>query len=532
MCEDRLKVLSRLSKARFLRAPSSGANEAIQSPSLSPILAIPPEILSLVFNFTVENNCFGQIKGSCRQVGASLLTGVCSKWRDVAMNTPEIWARIWIQHDLSVDRITVEEQERLKKYLGRAKSFPLSVEIILKDTLLVGASASTRMERFTLLKVLTESSGWATLTLRLRHLLQDVCRSILGKLRENLESLRRLEIYIEASRDISELQLWQGETKFPNLHTLHLHHETYELTTPTLGIDGTIDAIIFPYSQLNHLSLDLNRNHEETLQVLQSCQKHLRSLQINLFSTEDNMTFNSVPPLNFISLQTLTIDSLSSCSRFRLFSPNILNAMRTPSLESLTLSHYITCQEALFSLSQTLVSLLERSGVSGSLRELRFSNHATSRISYPGPLLDLLDITTGLENFQLRVSGGMENVNDRYGPLGALRRLTGTPLLPRLKHLHILYENLSPAQHAWSKEFETMVEWRSANGPQSVLLEIIVRPDNKSFTGLNLERLKRLQKEQGLAIRVVNVWNGKVHGELFGYTVGAQTVTLQCQTER
>ncbi|KAF9263846.1 hypothetical protein L218DRAFT_987447 [Marasmius fiardii PR-910] len=502
-----------------LKVPSNSPTQTVHSSSSFPILALPPEILSHVFTFTVENNYFGHwLESTPPRFGAFHLAKVCSRWRNVAVNTPEIWARIWIGHDFSLGSspVTAEQQDRLRRCLGRAKSFPLSVEIILRDTLSVGA---LNMKRFTLLRVLMESLGWATLTLHFRGLLQDVCRAMLGELRKSLESLRRLEIYIEGRGDMGVLQLWQGETEFPNLHTLHLHHDTLQVEMPSFGINGMIDATIFPYSRLNHLTLNLNRTHEETLQVLQSCQKHIQSLQINLFSIGHDMTSSSTPPLTFVSLQTLIVHSPHSPSRIH--NPNILDALRTPSLESLTLSNFTRDQKARISLTQTLASLLERSGVLSSLRELRFSAYAIDT-SHPGALIDILDITTGLEKVHFRVSGGTENVDDNYGLFGALRGLTGTSLLPNLKHLHILYENISPTRHAlWSKEFETMVEWRSANGLQSVLLEIIVRPSNKSSVGLNLEQLRRLQKEQGLAIRVVKVWNGRVHGEILGYTPGA-----------
>ncbi|KAF9263866.1 hypothetical protein L218DRAFT_958986 [Marasmius fiardii PR-910] len=150
MCEDRVPFEP--STARIFPVPSNSPKHAIQSSLSSPILTLPRYSLPRIYFLRSDQGVFSSGRSVPPDWGMFAMEGCRYEV------TPEIWARIWIRNDLSLDRITVEEQERLRKYLGRAKSFPLSVEIILKSPL--GASVST-MERFTLLRVLTEKMGYS-----------------------------------------------------------------------------------------------------------------------------------------------------------------------------------------------------------------------------------------------------------------------------------------------------------------------------------------------------------------------------------
>ncbi|KAF9263790.1 hypothetical protein L218DRAFT_309557 [Marasmius fiardii PR-910] len=288
---------------------------------------LPPEIFTLV----VESNAFGRI--NChrpRQFGASFLTKICSRWRAVALSTPEIWARISIEHDRDLPIIDVcpteKEQERLKLCLERAKSFPLSVRVSLDLDGEVLEDEDTT-EYTTLLWELM-GSDWETLTARMDSVSADICKSIIEVIAGKLGLLRRLEADFRCINDMEPLRTWQSLVTFPNLQTLRLSHRPIFPVLSSISF-RTIVNLIFPYSRL---TLGLEVTPTEELEVLRLCSQRLCSFQIDGSNFSPRYHTIIIPPLTLTLLNSLIIDS-----PFMTNVQNFVNALTTPALSSVML---------------------------------------------------------------------------------------------------------------------------------------------------------------------------------------------------
>ncbi|KAF9263786.1 hypothetical protein L218DRAFT_944247 [Marasmius fiardii PR-910] len=196
---------------------------------------IPPEILSYIFKHVVENNCFGRLNSRySQQIGAFFLTKICSRWRAVALDTPGIWAHVCIRQVLGspFDMRTEElklELERLRLCIERARSFPLSLEVLVEEERPSIDYRNSKEGLTALLKEVTRKSDseWGSLTVRMKRVQTNVCEDVFKMMKNdgNLEPLRRLEIHFDIIQNMeSSLQAFQGAATFPNLRTLCLEH--------------------------------------------------------------------------------------------------------------------------------------------------------------------------------------------------------------------------------------------------------------------------------------------------------------------
>ncbi|KAL0061436.1 hypothetical protein AAF712_011730 [Marasmius tenuissimus] len=89
----------------------------------SPIRKLPVEILRLIFGFVSGRSNFGHWVLCPWTSMVFCLSSVCSRWREVSLNSPELWASIGF---------SVNEERALKPVsisLSRSRNYPLSVYI-------------------------------------------------------------------------------------------------------------------------------------------------------------------------------------------------------------------------------------------------------------------------------------------------------------------------------------------------------------------------------------------------------------------
>ncbi|KAG7087841.1 hypothetical protein E1B28_013779 [Marasmius oreades] len=504
----------------------------------SPVHRVPPEVLSLIFTFAVDSNYFGRRKFP-RRVEASSLTKICSRWRSIALETPEIWARISIRDDFfSSVYATRVEQGRLKLCIGRANSFPLSVRLDIEAAVSTDINVIHRPNiegHTTFLRLLTARSVWGSLVINMTDIQRvDLCRAVIEMIKDNLQFIRRLEVqFANSMEDMDLLHIWQGIDTFPKLQYLDLHHSREKFPSASAKTFMTVDTSIFPYQQLTHISLNLNGRPEETLQVLQLSPNlvfaHIHCYLPQNFSPETT----HIPSISLLSLKTLTLDTFQDRSQSKLGVPTLIGALLTPSLNSLSVSWRASDpdEEDLSLISTGLLDLFARSGVSTSLRKLGLFVNGIGTSS-PTAWISLLEVLTGLEELQIEIS---ENNRVEVDASAFLQRLAKehdgraprSRFLPNLKHLQIRYINHAiftyggrPDRRAWLNGFETMVESRHSRGLRSVLLVIKCVTYEASDLGWNLERLERLQRDGRLAIRVlkaVTPFAKETLVELLGY---------------
>ncbi|KAL0061435.1 hypothetical protein AAF712_011729 [Marasmius tenuissimus] len=91
----------------------------------SPIRKLPVEVLRLIFRFTSKQSIFGIDREWMST--AFCLSSVCSRWREVSLNSPELWADVGF---------SIDEEKALKPVLislNRSQDYPLTVHIAGED---------------------------------------------------------------------------------------------------------------------------------------------------------------------------------------------------------------------------------------------------------------------------------------------------------------------------------------------------------------------------------------------------------------
>ncbi|KIK54893.1 hypothetical protein GYMLUDRAFT_120880, partial [Collybiopsis luxurians FD-317 M1] len=94
---------------------------------LSPIRRLPNELLGKIFGFASNpNDLTSRLRGS----SASAVSSVCARWRQLALNSPEVWSsmRIYLcdkdDYEAEPDAILTET---VLLFLQRSKNYPLSL---------------------------------------------------------------------------------------------------------------------------------------------------------------------------------------------------------------------------------------------------------------------------------------------------------------------------------------------------------------------------------------------------------------------
>ncbi|KIJ59324.1 hypothetical protein HYDPIDRAFT_44083 [Hydnomerulius pinastri MD-312] len=85
---------------------------------LLPAVALPPEILSMIFRETIDNFEDGLNGELCNAPMSLLLSWVCRRWRTIVVENPRFWTCINLHHCL---------QYNLAPYLSRSAGFQLAI---------------------------------------------------------------------------------------------------------------------------------------------------------------------------------------------------------------------------------------------------------------------------------------------------------------------------------------------------------------------------------------------------------------------
>ncbi|KAL0568564.1 hypothetical protein V5O48_013419 [Marasmius crinis-equi] len=107
--------------------------ESQLSSLLAPIRRLPPEVLSRIFIFLVEENNFYSEEVEQSHSEASQIGLVCTYWRKVSLDTPEIWGRLRVEVEFDNPPPPVMA-ERLVLHIQRAREFPLELQLHVIDS--------------------------------------------------------------------------------------------------------------------------------------------------------------------------------------------------------------------------------------------------------------------------------------------------------------------------------------------------------------------------------------------------------------
>ncbi|KAG1788481.1 uncharacterized protein HD556DRAFT_860235 [Suillus plorans] len=93
---------------------------------LSALWRLPTEILSQIFNHCLPETIFLLSPLSHRVEAPILLTRICQRWKDVAVGTPDLWCRLYVEAD---DEGWEQAAFCYDLWLKRSRGRPLSLEL-------------------------------------------------------------------------------------------------------------------------------------------------------------------------------------------------------------------------------------------------------------------------------------------------------------------------------------------------------------------------------------------------------------------
>ncbi|KAG7091535.1 hypothetical protein E1B28_010564 [Marasmius oreades] len=272
----------------------------------SPIRKLPPETLRRIFGIAAGPNQCGR---PCHGRGTSIfrLSSVCTRWREVALNSPELWANISIYMDLGAIR-------PLELCLRRSQQHPLSLQL---DPGWDRAQAGTPISE--LFRLLLEHSR------RWQHL-----------------DVRTVDFF--AFDGIGEMPLLQsvkccpfaGEImpfgNAPNLRQLQILQEFHDVGEP-------VDLTSLPWSTLRHLDL-VDTEHYWDREAIVECFRRGNKLQSFVYRHESE-EYPSIRTRNehcvVSNIESLSLE-LPNPDSFNYVLSEMIQAVTLPSLVNFTIS--------------------------------------------------------------------------------------------------------------------------------------------------------------------------------------------------
>ncbi|KAG8700073.1 hypothetical protein FRC08_004939 [Ceratobasidium sp. 394] len=122
-----LPLQSEEDKLRRMR--TTLANQRNQSRTLSPIHRLPPEILATVFSISSSRYTKYDRTALSRAlcVSPTVLAGVCTSWRQLALQSPSLWAYVDIV--VGSDQVELRPSTQTKLWIERSRNVPLYVNL-------------------------------------------------------------------------------------------------------------------------------------------------------------------------------------------------------------------------------------------------------------------------------------------------------------------------------------------------------------------------------------------------------------------
>lgn len=356
-----IEVASLLSRRQELE---SHLEQAVRSQS--PIFRLPEELLSLIF---VTGVCG---VGDEDPLLVSSLMLVCRYWRDIAVDTPELWSTICVSPHDSI--------EKARRRLARSKSVPLDVTINFSPLV---DNPSVVTENIVRAMDLLRPTLWRTKTFRLSVPNRPQAHAALLRCREDAPFLETLSICIYHSMQDDHhaspsLPLFNGYT--PRLRSC-------SFTSFNFGWDRRIMSGL----RVLHLGGYWNGyspSVETLLDVLRGC-PDLQELALrNITDVDsDNLMLHDqeFSAAKVVRLPRLTKASFYYAGNMR--TRRLLSQVTFPALESLDLGY-------LDNLTPILEHLRQQSLTSLPLRHLRIESSLFNESKLINLLRRLMSLTT------------------------------------------------------------------------------------------------------------------------------------------
>ncbi|KAL0572596.1 hypothetical protein V5O48_009374 [Marasmius crinis-equi] len=215
---------------------SYNINQQVLSSIPTPIYTLPPEILLEIFQWLVESESAPSVRGD----GPWRLMGVCTRWKDIVLASPGLWAFITVQHNTH-ELITHTDgfhdiKSRLRKMLLYSRDRPLTITTANVSPLLHD------LAKF--------SERWEEVHLVVDHSGSDLVQSL------RLPNLKQFNLVLESSRSHDGFR----ETNIELEDTPFLRHASISIRAYAI-FHSQRPHLYLPWNQLTHLELDTRYNN-------------------------------------------------------------------------------------------------------------------------------------------------------------------------------------------------------------------------------------------------------------------------------
>ncbi|KAF8321499.1 hypothetical protein F5887DRAFT_927810 [Amanita rubescens] len=264
--------------------------------ALAPHKKLPLEVLRAIMIFAAsEPTCIPVI-----DEGVYAMSHVCSPWRQLMLDTPELWSNISIDVSKSSDKKTADKIRIAREWLSRAQNHPISFTIKSVDQQVLNDLITHYPCRA--LYLLESRSSWygeyprlgeaSIATLETLHLHEAIKLSqILGK-EFALPALKSLSLY-----DVNDLNVIH--TVAPQLHYLRI-----QCTRPHSQVLGLLRLCV----QLEHCELKIGRDTKKPSQSSTNQAVVISTLRVLKLTFDDGA--NAPAFLKWLALRNVSSLSL------------------------------------------------------------------------------------------------------------------------------------------------------------------------------------------------------------------------------
>ncbi|KAJ7475229.1 hypothetical protein B0H11DRAFT_1728048 [Mycena galericulata] len=302
-----------------------------------PILTIPPEIMEEIFVFCLPDEEDGPLIPD-PSLAPLVLLNICKHWRSIALSTPRLWCSI---------RVNLRPQQLqnsislLRCWLARSLSRPLSVGVVYMNY-------EDNPSPDALIDALTQSSAqWRDVRLELPF--------------KDLQRLNGIEGHVPL---LKKLLIGPTDAYFAGMQGLRIAPITAFSDAPSLRevhlVTGFPFTLELPWAQLTELKAT-SLSVCECLEILEASPALVRCT-LSLRQSFDTASATRIPPLEHLEVLTLRTSG---------FHADLLHCLTLPALRELQF-HVASTASSETSLLKIL-SFLERSAVTGCLKQIRFS---------------------------------------------------------------------------------------------------------------------------------------------------------------
>ncbi|KAJ2924856.1 hypothetical protein H1R20_g12238, partial [Candolleomyces eurysporus] len=333
--------------------------------SLSSLIRrFPREVMELIFTYSIPAPAPGTFTYDVCH-GPLVLLRVCKMWRDIALNTPQLWTSVVPMapfHLLHSHGTTSDAKraalalEQLDQWLGRSKNYPLSIS-------LYGPSPSTvRWDRGHTMRdlastLLTHSRRWESVNFDAPRW-QPV--HFIDVVAESLPALKRLRL--SASYLLLAYQQrvhFNGLLTAPNLKELQIEAPRLYFPLSKLPVNWTNLTHLYlgggDKFRLDRSSQDSQLTAPEMLPIIKQCQK-LRILSLLLISAPNPLP-ESETQITLSNLEALNVTGCRSQIHY------LLRSIMTPRIREIHYQPFFPpVQVSPFTLTLPLTSFLQRYG--------------------------------------------------------------------------------------------------------------------------------------------------------------------------